>query len=99
MIAAIVPGELVYRVPGKKDRVVAVSGGMVKVEDNDVLILVDSAVRPEDIDIQQNLRKLAAAQEAMIQKRSRQDFLSAQAALARAASRLRVRQHFDGDHR
>ena len=99
MIAAVVPGELTYRVPGKENRVVAVSGGLVKVEDDDVLILVDSAVRPQDIDIQENLRKVAAAREAIAQKRSRQDFLSAQAALARAASRLRVRQHFDGDHR
>ena len=87
MIAAVVPGELTYRVPGKENRVVAVSGGLVKVEDDDVLILVDSAVRPQDIDIQENLRKVAAAREAIAQKRSRQDFLSAQAALARAASR------------
>ncbi len=98
MIAAVVPGELVYRIPGKSDKTVAVSGGMVKVEDNDVLILVDSAVRPEDVDVQRNLRKVAAAREAIAQKKSRQDFLSAQAALARAASRLRVREHYDGDH-
>ena len=98
MIAAVVSGELVYRIPGKSDKTVAVSGGMVKVEDNDVLILVDSAVRPEDVDVQRNLRKVAAAREAIAQKKSRQDFLSAQAALARAASRLRVREHYDGDH-
>ncbi len=94
--AAIVPGELTYRLPNGKKRVAAVSAGMVKVEDDDVLILVDSAVRPEEVDIQENLRKVAAAREAIAQKRSRQDFLSAQAALARAASRLRVRQHYDG---
>lgn len=47
MISAVVPGVLSYRAPGKEWRTAAVSEGMVKVEGNDVLVLVDSAEYPE----------------------------------------------------
>ena len=50
MISALVPGTLMYRIPGKDMAMAAVSSGLVKIEDGDVLVLVDSAERPEDID-------------------------------------------------
>ena len=49
MIAALVPGQLTFRCPDAPERLAAVSAGMIKVEDNDVLVLVDAAERPEDI--------------------------------------------------
>ena len=49
-IAAISPGELSYTVPGEKPRLAAVSHGMIKIEDNHVLVLVETAEKPEDID-------------------------------------------------
>lgn len=42
-IAAISPGELSYTVPGEKPRLAAVSHGMIKIEDNHVLVLVETA--------------------------------------------------------
>lgn len=50
MIAAVKPGTLRYQIPGEEPRLAAISPGMVKVEKNDVLVLVDSAERPEDIE-------------------------------------------------
>lgn len=89
-ICAIVAGRLTYRVPGGKDRYAAVSDGLVKIENNDVLILVDTAERPEEIDIN-NVRRMAdASREAMLQKRSMREYREAQAALARALSRMDV---------
>ena len=79
MIAAVRPGTLRYRVPGQDVQLAAVSPGMVKVESNEVLVLVDSAERPEEID------------EAILQKKSRQEYQLAQATLARALNRLRVK--------
>ena len=69
-ICAIVAGRLTYRVPGGKNQFAAVSDGLMKIEDNDVLILLDTAEHPEDIDI--NKVRLAAdeAREAMLQRRS-----------------------------
>lgn len=92
MIAAIVPGELRYCVPGEAFRTAAVSAGMVKVEDNDVLVLVDSAERPEEIDAKRAQRAADRAKEMLLQKRSVQEYRTAQANLTRAINRLRVKK-------
>lgn len=92
IIAAVVPGELRCRTPeGEKYRA-AVSEGLVKVEGGDVLVLVDSAERPEEIDANRARRDADAAKEAILQKKSIQEYRSAQANLARALSRLRVKR-------
>ena len=83
-VRAIVPGKLIFRAPGQEAQEVAVSAGIMKVEDNDVLILADSVLRPEEIDEVRAEREAAAAKEAMLQKLGRQEYLSAQAQLARA---------------
>ena len=49
-IAAVVPGMLTYRVPGQTEEIAAVSAGLIKIENDDVLVLVDAAERPEEID-------------------------------------------------
>ena len=91
MIAAVKPGTLRYQIPGEEPRLAAISPGMVKVEKNDVLVLVDSAERPEDIDAVRAQREADEAREALLQKRSRQEHQIAQATLARALNRLRVK--------
>ena len=91
MIAAIQAGTLRYQVPGEPVRLAAVSPGMVKVENNEVLVLVDSAERPEEIDAARAQRVADEAREALLQKKSRQEYQLAQAALARSLNRLRVR--------
>ena len=91
MIAAVQPGTLRYRVPGQGVQLAAVSPGMVKVEANEVLVLVDSAERPEEIDAARARREADQAREALLQKRSRQEHQVAQATLARALNRLRVK--------
>ena len=90
MIAAVKPGTLRYQIPGEEPRLAAISPGMVKVEKN-VLVLVDSAERPEDIDAVRAQREADEAREALLQKRSRQEHQIAQATLARALNRLRVK--------
>lgn len=92
-IAAIVPGMLKYRAPGETEfKIAAVSQGLIKIEDNEVLILADTAERPEEIDINRAKRDAAEAQEAILQKKSIQDYQSAQAKMARAINRLRVKE-------
>ena len=91
MIAAIQPGILRYQVPGEPPRLASISPGMVKVEKNDVLVLVDSAERPEEIDVARAKREADQAREALLQKKSRQEHQIAQATLARALNRMRVK--------
>lgn len=91
VIAAVKPGTLRYQVPGEEPRLAAISPGIVKVEKDDVLVLVDSAERPEDIDVVRAQREADEAREALLQKQSRQEHQIAQATLARALNRLRVK--------
>lgn len=91
MISAVVPGKLTYRQPGGQNKLAAVSSGLVKVENNEVLVLVDSAERPEDIDIIKAKRAADNAKEALLQKQSIREYHTAQMALARAIARLRVK--------
>ena len=69
----------------------AVAEGLVKVENGEVLVLVDSIERPEEIDVNRAKRKAEEAEEAILQKKSRLEYRTAQADLARALNRLKVK--------
>ncbi len=90
MISAILPGELKYEDPDGKVIIAVVSNGIVKVEDNEVLILAETAELPEEID--ENRARIAAdeAKEALLQKRSLQEHRLARERMARKLSRLRA---------
>ena len=92
MITAIIPGTLQYQIVPGAPLEAAVSNGLAKMENGEVLILVDSAERPEEIDANRARRDADAAKEAILQKKSIQEYRSAQANLARALSRLRVKR-------
>ena len=95
MISAVIPGKLSYRISNGPEQTAAVSAGLVKVENNGVLVLVDTAERPEDIDTIRAKNEADMAREAMLQKRSIQEYHLAQANLARAINRLKVKRHYD----
>ncbi len=95
MISAIIPGILFFRTEkGAEMQVASVSSGLVKIEDNDVLVLVDTAEHPDEID--ENRARIAAdhAKEEILQKRSLQEYRAAQAHLSRALNRLRAKQNY-----
>lgn len=94
IIGAIVPGSIRIITPTGEEIIAAVSEGFVKVEDNTVLILVDTAEYPEEIDINHARHTLEEAKEAMLQKKSIQDYHAAQAKLARAINRLKVKNEY-----
>lgn len=91
VILAIVPGTLRYRCEGEEEKLAAVSAGMMKVENGEVLVLVDSAERPEEIDANRAKEAADRAKEEFLQKKSIQEYRMAQSNLARAVSRLRVK--------
>ncbi len=99
-ITAIVPGKLAFRAPGGDVQEAAVSSGIMKIEDNDVLVLAESILRPEEIDEERAEREAADAREALLQKLGRQQYYSAQAQLARAVTKLKIRRaYLRGGHR
>ena len=92
-ISAIIPGTLRLRVPEGAEQIAAVSSGVVKIEDNDVLVLVDSAERPEDIDClrAQHAERQQKSCHTNLQKRSIREYREAHLTLARAIARLHVK--------
>lgn len=97
MISAVVNGILEFRIPGGEMQPVVVSDGMVKVEDNDVLVLVDTAERPEEIDAIVAQLEADQAKEALLQQRSMQEYYLAQADLSRALNKLKVKNKYSPD--
>ena len=91
LIAAIVPGILQYRIGEQAPQEAAVSNGLLKVEDGEVLILVDTIERPEDIDRNRALAAKRRAEERLRQKQSQQEYYQTQAALSRALARLKAK--------
>ena len=71
---------------------VAVGTGFAEVVNNRVTLLVDTAERPEEIDIRRAQEQRERAEEQMRQKQSIQEYYHTQASLARAMNRLRLAQ-------
>ena len=94
-ITAIVPGELTFTTADGKTQIAAVSEGLVKIENNDVLVLVETIERPEEIDANRAKVAAEAAKEAIMQRLSRREYYTTRLTLARAMSRLQVKGHSD----
>lgn len=94
MMAAVTPGELRFTMPDGTVCVAAVSGGILKMEDGKVLLLVGTAERPDEIDANRARRAADEAKEALLQKKSLLDYHTAQARLIREINRLRVKNHY-----
>ncbi len=93
-LGATVPGLLKITYPDNREEVLSVSSGIFKIEHNNVLVLVDSLERPEEIDINRAKREADEAKEALLQKMSRQEYYSTQARLARALNRLKIKSNY-----
>ena len=91
MISTVIPGKLTFKTPENEEIVCAVSNGFIKIEDNDVLICVEDIETPDEIDIKRAQSDVDFAKEHIARKRSNADFKSAQARLARAINRIKVK--------
>ena len=90
-IIALSPGTLKLRLPDDSTMLAATSYGMMKIENNHVLILVNTIENPDEIDEARARRAAEKAQEALLHKQSKQDYIQAQAKMARAMNRLKVK--------
>lgn len=97
LIAAVSPGMMMYRPVGDKNRYASVADGLVKVEKGKVLVLVDTAEHPEEIDVMRAQRELDVAKEELLQKQSIAEYQANLARLARAVSRLKAKNYRTGD--
>lgn len=90
MMAAVETGELKYQTLDGEWHCAVVGNGFAQVINNRVMVLVDFAERPEDIDILRAKEAKERAEEQLRQKQSIQEYYHTQASLARAMTRLRV---------
>ena len=95
MVAAVVPGLLTYRLGDGTVVTVAAGSGIVRFENNDALVLLDSVERPEDIDVARAEAAVEHAREALQAGKTKQEKLQAQSDLARAQNRLKAAQNVD----
>lgn len=93
MVIAIVVGTAKVQLAGEEEwKDLAVGSGFAEIVNNRVTLLVDTAERPEDIDVRHAKEQQERAEEQMRQKQSIQEYYHTQASLARAMNRLRVAQ-------
>ncbi len=92
LVAAIIPGVLRYQVGGEQF-VASVSDGIVKVENGEVLVLVDTIERPEDIDVELARHKKEEMEEELLHKQSIADYYVTKARLARTLARLKTKEY------
>ena len=88
-IAAVYPGILIFRKPGSQDEEVVVTRGLVRIEENEVLILVHEADKPEDVDIKAIKRAESEFKRREKEKNSKIEFHSAEINILRAIEKLK----------
>ena len=101
MIMAVVPGIVEYVPAGSEAKAAGIAGkhmsvvsdGLLKVENNDVMILVDTAELPEDIDEARARRAEEKAREDLKRANTNRDVSLATAELSRAMSRIKASKH------
>ena len=92
MVIAIEVGIARMEVEAGKWNEIAVGTGFAEIVNNRVTLLVDTAEKPEDIDVRRAQEQKERAEEQMRQKRSIQQYYHTQASMARAMNRLRLAQ-------
>ena len=94
MVAAMSPGPLTLLDSAEQQRVYAISSGFLKVEGNTVLILAETVESYDEIDENRAQAAREAAAEALLRERTRAEYRLAQAKMARALSRIKVKHQF-----
>ena len=89
VIMAVIPGLLEYVADGVRYQEV-VSDGLLKVENGEVMILVDTSEKPEEIDEARARRAEEEAREALKKANTNRDHAMVEAELSRALSRIKA---------
>ncbi len=92
MVIAVNIGIAHLNYEGDEWKDIAVGTGFAEIVNNRVTLIVDTAEKPEDIDIRHAREQKERAEEQLRQKQSIQQYYHTQASLARAMNRLRLSQ-------
>ena len=89
-VGAVCAGELRFETAEGEHRRAAVAPGLFKIEDGRVLLLVDAAERPEDIDKNRAEAARIRAEERLQHQQSMHEYYQSKIALDRAMQRLQA---------
>ena len=93
LTAAVMDGEVQFRLPDGTRRSCAVTRGLLDVSVENVRLICETAVAPEEIDEERERRIMEDARLALREKQARRDYVQAQLTFARAMNNLKVKQH------
>ncbi|MBI5791755.1 MAG: F0F1 ATP synthase subunit epsilon [Rhodocyclales bacterium] len=88
LMTRIKPGAVRVMMPGNKEELIFVAGGLLEVQPGLVTVLADTAIRGADLDQAKALEAKKMAEEAMVNRGSEMDYARAQAELAEAIAQL-----------
>ncbi len=94
LVAAINIGVVKYTLPDGTRCHAAVSNGIVRVENNEVLIIVESAEDPDEIDEARARSEEERAKDVLAGKTDRLNYRAAKGMLARAVNRLKIKKRY-----
>lgn len=92
LTAAIHDGRIVFSTPEGETRICAVTRGMVGVSGDRVRVLCESAIAPEDIDIEKERLAMQEAEMDLRRRLSHEEYMASQLAFAKAFNRLKVKE-------
>jgi len=88
LMTRIRPGAVRVKLPGDKEELIFVAGGLLEVQPGLVTVLADTAIRGADLDQAKALDAKKKAEEAMVNRSSEMDYARAQVELAEAIAQL-----------
>ena len=94
LVASVVIGVIKFTLPDGTRRHAAVSNGIVKVENNEVLILVESCEDPDEIDEARAKEEEEMANDILSGRSDRINYRAAKGMLARAVNRLKIKKRY-----
>lgn len=93
LTAAVEGGEVQFTLPDGTRRICAVTRGLLDISYENVRLICESVLAPDEIDEAEARREMEEAREQLREQKARRDFILAQLAFAKAVNSLRVKQH------
>ena len=88
LMTRIKPGAVRVKMPGDKEELIFVAGGLLEVQPGLVTVLADTAIRGADLDQAKAMDAKKMAEEAMVNRGSAMVYARAQVELAEAIAQL-----------
>ena len=89
LLTQIVPGELIVK-KGISTQLIAITGGFLEINNNEINILADYAIKAQDVEAARAMEAKKRAEKIMSEKSTEKDFKIAQGELIKAILELRI---------